>query len=160
MNLTLMTYSLLAGLTPVLVLVNSLMISALPQSIQPLQLMSLEATLVDSEPKTLSRAMGLPVKLDSASSQASVINQNGQLFLELNYGLNATAQTPSLMLVLCERAAPDHHFAAEVMLGYLQPIAGLQRYPIPTSVEINRYQSVVIWSPDLEAIMGYAPLAL
>ena len=164
MNLTLATYSLLAGLTPVLVLANSFVIATAPRSVQPWQSMSLGETAMALNLETLAVTAGQRPELSASHEQASVINRDGQLFLEFHYGLNAIAQTPNLMLVLCDQAAPDGQFEVNrdcvLVLGRLQPTAGRQQYLIPAAIAIDQYRSVVIWSPELDAVMGYIPLAL
>ncbi|MEM1281200.1 MAG: DM13 domain-containing protein [Cyanobacteria bacterium P01_D01_bin.6] len=47
-----------------------------------------------------------------------------------------------------------------VVLGQLQPTAGQRPYPMPTSVDVSQYLSMVIWCPELNFMMGYAPLSL
>ena len=163
MRFTLITYSLLAAVTPVLVLLSSGLIAAPPNPMQPLQSMSFAETLMDSEPKTLVRAAGQIAIAAAPAAPASIVEDNGQLFLEFYHSLNAAAQTPSLMLILDTNLEPKQDFGQisdrQLAIGQLAKQSGQHRYLLPTAVDADRYLSVVIWCPELKTIMGYMPLS-
>ncbi|MEL6400181.1 MAG: DM13 domain-containing protein [Cyanobacteria bacterium J06607_6] len=163
MRFTLITYSLLAAVTPVLVLLSSGLIAAPPDSLQPLQSMSFAETLMDSEPKTLVRAAGQIAIAAAPAAPASIVEENGQLFLEFYHPLNAAAQTPSLVLILDSDVEPHQDFGQpsdrQLTIGQLAKQSGQHRYLLPTAVDVDRYLSVVIWCPELKTIMGYMPIS-
>ena len=163
MRFTLITYSLLAAVTPVLVLLSSGLIAAPPNPMQPLQSMSFAETLMDSEPKTLVRAAGQIAIAPAPPAPASIVKDNGQLFLEFYHSLNAAAQTPSLMLILDADLEPKQDFSQisdrQLAIGQLAKQSGQHRYLLPTAVDADRYLSVVIWCPEFKTIVGYMPLA-
>lgn len=157
-----LTYGILAGVTPTLVLLNSVLSSTPPESIRPLQSISLTEMLMDSEPKTLAQAHSLIPGVTAAASQARIVTKDGQSFLEFHHSFSTVSQTPDLMLILDANPAPNDNFHRgdrQFMVGQLQSAAGNQQYPIPNSVDVYQYLSVVIWCPALDAVMGYAPLA-
>ncbi|MGD1944026.1 MAG: DM13 domain-containing protein [Leptolyngbyaceae cyanobacterium] len=162
MQLTPLTYGLLAGVTPVLVLLNTILIAAPPNPIQPLQSMSFAETLMDSEPKTLVRAAGQLAIAVAPVAAASIVEDNGQLFLEFYHPLNAAAQTPNLMLILDSDLEPRQDFGQisdrQLTIGQLAKESGQHRYLLPTSADADRYLSVVIWCPELQKVMGYMPI--
>ncbi|NEQ47130.1 MAG: DM13 domain-containing protein [Leptolyngbya sp. SIOISBB] len=165
MQFNVLTYSLLACITPILVLVNCILFAKSPKFTQPLQSLSLASTLMTSEPATLAKAYAeMSPSIPANSAQASIVKSGEQHYLEFYHSLNAAAQTPSWVLVLDTQAEPTHDFRASrdrtLSLGQLQTTAGQQNYPIPDSVDVSQYLSVVIWCPELGAIMGYAPLSI
>ncbi len=165
MQFHVLTYGLLAGVTPILVLANCILIAKSPQSAQPWQPMSLASTLMTSQPATLTQAYtNLFPSIPANSAQASIVKSGEQHYLEFYHSLNVAVQTSGWMLVLYPHAEPSHDFMIshdrKVTLGKLQTTAGRQNYPIPDSVDVSQYLSVVIWCPELDAIMGYAPLSI
>ena len=89
--------------------------------------------------------------------QARIVVENTQLFLEFYAPFNFLEQSPDLTLILT--AAPLPADREGLLLGKMRPLAGQHRYPIPTAKDISQYQSVMIWCAELNAMMGYAPLA-
>lgn len=162
MRLTLITYGLLAGAAPALVLANSVLMSEGARQAQPLQTMALAAKLMDSEPKTLTSAYQSIPKAQHPSSQAQIVNEDGQFFIEFYHSLNAVAQMPSLMLSLDTQAEPDDHFVYEsdryLTIGELDKNAGQHRYLLPTAAAKKQYFSVIIWCPELDTVLGYIPI--
>lgn len=162
MRLTLITYGVLAGVTPALVLANSLLTAKSLNFIQPMQSMSLAETLMDSEPKTLAKAYALLSTPEATSLGATIIEENGQFFLEFYHSLNATAQSPHLVLALATEGEPNVSFLSPsdryVEIGALAQKAGKHRYLLPPSIEVGRYHSVVIWCDELDTMMGYIPI--
>ena len=166
---------IIAGVTPTLVLLNSLQGTAsfsssiTEQPIKPIA-HPLSRQLENIGPGNLVPLYSPTSDADANASQtqARIVEQNGERFLEFYRSFSTAAQAPSLMLVLDsakmpDTTAPNPNFAQSdrhYMVGELRPLAGMQRYPIPTSVNVAQYLSVIIWCPELDAIMGYAPLTL
>jgi len=160
----LVAYGLIAAVTPVLVLVSSMLGPARMSSpsVRPFQLMAiLMPQLLQDSADHLRVAYILMAR--PPYPQARIVAEQGHYFLEVYQAFNIPAQTPRLILVLERHIGPQEHNALSdqaMILGQLPPSAGMQRYPIPDSVEIRQYLSVVIWCPDLDAILDYAPLTL
>ncbi|MEO0985300.1 MAG: DM13 domain-containing protein [Cyanobacteria bacterium J06639_14] len=158
-------YIIVSGITPAFVLLNSLQgttVFASPIAVKPLQSISWleELTAVEFGHFAL-KPENLVMR-----PQAHIMEQDGQFSLEFYHPFSQAAQAPDLMLVLATTAIPntatpqpdfmvsDRHY----IVGELQSTAGKQSYSIPASVNISQYLSVLIWCPELDAIMGYAPL--
>ncbi|ASC71253.1 hypothetical protein XM38_022050 [Halomicronema hongdechloris C2206] len=160
----LVAYGLIAGVTPVLVLVNSLLGPARMSSMSVQRFRSMATSgqrLIQDPVDRLGVAYTVMSRASTSYPQARIVTEKGQLFLELYQPFTMPSQTPSLMLILDRAAVPRGEHPPlddSVVLGELHASAGMQRYPIPESVEIRQYLSVMIWCPDLDAIMGYAPL--
>lgn len=159
-------YVAISALTPVLVLVSSILNTAAmsASSAQPLQSMLQLKTLMTVASNSWVLSYREVANASSARQpfQARIITDNGQQFLELFTPFNTMAQTPDLMVVLDKTAMPstdlstgDRHF----VVGQLQSAAGHQRYRIPENVDIRPYLSVMIWCPELDSIIGYIPLS-
>ena len=162
MRFTLITYGILAGVTPALVFANSLLMSVPPTVVQPLQAIPLANTLVDLDPRMFMRVDDLITLAEEMSSKASIIEEDGQLFLEFYHSIHATAQTPSLVLYLDANTEPSHDFLQTsdhtLPIGYLGKVAGKYRYPLPKLLDTQQYSSVVFWCPEFQTIMGYLPV--
>lgn len=162
MRLTLITCGLLAGATPALVLMNSILVSEGVRRAEPLQPMVLTTTLMDSEPKTLTDAYQSMPSTHTISTQAQIIKENGQLFIEFYHSLNTAQQTPSLMLVLDTHREPDNQLVHKsdryLTIGELDKSAGQHRYLLPTVKPDEQYFSVVIWCPEFNTVLGYIPI--
>ena len=161
-----LAYGALSGLTPTLVLMNSLQGTPTfppPTSTQPqpLQSMRLVERLMNSGPKSIVTSYAFRPHASTANPQARIFGEDGQFFLELYNPFSTSARTPDLMLILDANPIPDGDFSQsdrQYWVGNLQAAAGKQRYAIPASVDVYQYLSVVIWCPEFDAIMGYAPL--
>ncbi|MBE7386172.1 MAG: DM13 domain-containing protein [Leptolyngbya sp. SIO1E4] len=159
-------YVILSGAAPILVLMNSLFgteAASSPATVQPLQSMRLIQRLMNSGPKNLVTADDLMPEVSVPYPHARIVIENHQAFLEFYSPFSMAAQTPNLLLVLDTAPVPsDTFFLSDrhPIISKLQLEAGKQRYPIPASVEVSQYLSLVIWCPESNAIMGYAPLTL
>ncbi|MEB3356249.1 MAG: DM13 domain-containing protein [Synechococcales bacterium] len=98
---------------------------------------------------------------------ASVIEENGQRFVELGEDFN-TDEGPDLYVILHRSndvigttEAPAHSIQEGdyVTLAPLESVSGTQRYEIPADVNIADYQSVAIWCQQFNATFGAAALA-
>ncbi|MEM0980955.1 MAG: DM13 domain-containing protein [Cyanobacteria bacterium P01_H01_bin.58] len=159
-------YVAIAALTPVLVLVSSILNTAAmsASSAQPWQSMLHMKTLMTVASNSWASSYREVANASSVGQpfQARITTDEGQPFLELFTPFNTMAQTPDLMVVLDKTAMPstdlstgDRHF----VVGQLQSTAGHQRYRIPEDVDIRQYLSVMIWCPELDSIIGYIPLS-
>lgn len=163
MKVAFLTYGVLAGLTPTLVFANSLLVSTAPKPLHLFRSMSLANSLMISEPIKLKMADEQSRILSpEKAAQASIVEENGQLFLEFFQSVNLAAQTPQLTLVLDTQAEPHEVLIEDsdrnLAIGQLEKKAGNHRYRLPNSVNTHNYLSVVIWSPELNVILGYMPI--
>ncbi|MDX2243212.1 MAG: DM13 domain-containing protein [Leptolyngbyaceae cyanobacterium bins.302] len=105
---------------------------------------------------------GTFVKAEAPTSGTARIVTNGKhRFLEIDSAFKTTDQAPDLHVVLEPSATPPKTYGNPgqfINLGKLQKISGSQRYPIPDSINVANYKSVVIWCRMANATIGYASL--
>lgn len=92
---------------------------------------------------------------------ARIVSENGHRYLELDSAFSTTDQAPDLHVLLDTTATPPNSytsFGSYINLGSLQQVNGAQRYPIPDVINLDNYQSVVIWCRMANATIGYASL--
>ncbi|MGD1906797.1 MAG: DM13 domain-containing protein [Leptolyngbyaceae cyanobacterium] len=148
--------SFLSGLTPVIVLLNAISMSAAIKSAQPWQPGIAIASLSGLDNLNNAAALSNPSEVG-----ARIIETDGGYVLEFHNSFTRMEQTLDLELVLSRSAMPsqqalmDNH---ELNLGPLQWAAGMQRYELPVGIEVEHYQSLVIWCQDLNLIVGYTGL--
>lgn len=94
-----------------------------------------------------------------------IVTQNNQLFLELDPQFQTSNMGPDLVValhrspnVLKGTTPPAYPLSAGdyVVLAPLQKFSGAQRYRIPANVNVNQYQSAVIWCRRFNATFGAA----
>ena len=159
-------YAIVSGVTPMLVLISCLQstdtFSSSPAA-QPLQSIAWLGRLATFKPEAFAKTYAAAGKTPASQSQARIVARNDQFALEFYHPFSTAAHMPDLMLVLATSAIPNDNFVMgdrNYIVGELQSLAGKQRYPIPLSVNVSQYLSVLIWCPELDAIMGYAPLTI
>lgn len=92
---------------------------------------------------------------------ARIVTEAGHRYLEIDAAFSTTDQAPDLHVLLETSEVPPSSystFGSYVNLGKLQNTSGAQRYPIPDSVDVAEFKSVVIWCRMANATMGYATL--
>ena len=94
---------------------------------------------------------------------ARIVRQNGHRYLELDSAFSASNQGPDLHVLLEPSAKPPQMYQPQnsgryINLGRLQKYQGVQRYPIPDSINLASFKSVSIWCRMANATFGYAPL--
>ena len=92
---------------------------------------------------------------------ARIVTEAGHRYLEIDSAFSTTDQAPDLHVLLETAEMPPSSYAtfgSYVNLGKLQNTSGAQRYPIPDTVDIAEFKSVVIWCRMANATMGYATL--
>lgn len=96
---------------------------------------------------------------------AQVITENGERYLELDQSFTTSDRGPDLFVILhrsddvlgsTEPPAYPLQEQDYVILGPLQEFSGAQRYPIPEDVNLDDYQSAVIWCRQFNATFGVA----
>ena len=96
----------------------------------------------------------------NTSGQVTLGEANGQAYLEFSSDFQ-TSNGPDLHVLLDIASTPPaayQNIASYVELGPLESERGSQRYNIPETVDVNDYQSVVIWCQAFDMVYGYAPL--
>ena len=97
----------------------------------------------------------------STTGIAQIVTENGHRYLVLDEAFSTSEQGPDLHVLLEMTDKPPQqyqNFNSYVNLGKLQKYSGTQRYPIPDSINLSNYKSVVIWCRMANATFGYAPL--
>jgi Electron transfer DM13 len=92
---------------------------------------------------------------------AKIVTEGGHRYLELDAAFSTSSQGPDLHVLLEPTAQPPQTYSNQgstINLGSLREYAGAQRYPIPDSINLANYQSIVIWCRMANATFGYAPL--
>jgi Electron transfer DM13 len=95
------------------------------------------------------------------TGSARIITENGQRFVVLDSAFSTSDQGPDLHVLLDTSAKPPQTYknlSSSVNLGKLQKFNGEQRYPLPASIDLAEFKSVVIWCRMANATFGYAPL--
>lgn len=92
------------------------------------------------------------------SGDARIVEENGQRYLELDESFRSD-MGPDLLVLLHEEAVPESYDGDSYLsLGQLQRAAGVQRYKIPADVNLQAFQSAVIWCREFDVTFGYATL--
>lgn len=92
---------------------------------------------------------------------AKIVQENGHRYLEIDSAFSTSNQGPDLHVLLDSAAKPPQSYTdlnRTINLGKLQSYQGAQRYPIPDSVNVNNFKTVVIWCRMANATFGYANL--
>lgn len=109
----------------------------------------------------LSQAAGAPfisVAHPTAGTAQIVEAADGQRYLEFDAAFRTDAG-PDLLVLLHSDAEPETYGPENyVSLGQVQRVAGRQRYAIPADVDLQAFQSAVIWCREFDVTFGYATL--
>ena len=92
---------------------------------------------------------------------ARIVTEGGHRYLELDTAFSTSSMGPDLHVLLDSTATPPKAYVnlgRVVNLGSLHDFTGAQRYPIPDSINLANFDSVVIWCRMANATFGYAPL--
>lgn len=93
---------------------------------------------------------------------ARIVTEGGHRYLELDAAFSTSNMGPDLHVLLDSTEQPPQSYdnlGSAINLGSLHDFSGAQRYPIPDSIDIASFDSVVIWCRMANATFGYAPLA-
>lgn len=88
---------------------------------------------------------------------AKIITENGQTYLEFDQAFD-TATGPDVLVVLHRQGIVPVNLNEEdyITLAPLKSFSGSQRYPIPSDLNLNDFQSVAIWCREFNVTFGYA----
>ncbi|GBO52597.1 hypothetical protein APA_266 [Pseudanabaena sp. lw0831] len=104
----------------------------------------------------------------TTNGKASIVQENGTYFIELNEGFKTSENGPDLFVVLHRSpnilniSKPPDFAIAEgdyALIAPLKSFNGKQRYEIPKNVQPDSYKSVAIWCRKFNATFGFAPLS-
>lgn len=168
-NKIFITYALVAGITPLLVLFNSLYPKPSDTCQQPFSFQQtfLEGHLITS-PQVLSVVASGPLNASSGATQsmapvnnAQIVSKEGRFFLQLDATVIPADQRSGLQVLLDTDRIPPTRYANHhryLNLGMLKSPCGPQHYPIPDRVDIEQFRSVAIWHHAGNETRGFALL--
>lgn len=99
---------------------------------------------------------------------ASIVQENGIYFIELDQSFKTSENGPDLFVVLhrspniLKISKPPDYGIAEgdyVAIAPLKSFNGKQRYEIPRDIQPDSFQSVAVWCRKYNATFGFAPLS-
>jgi len=92
---------------------------------------------------------------------ARIVTEGGHRYLELDAAFSTSNMGPDLHVLLDSNQRPPQAYdnlGGAINLGSLHDYSGAQRFPIPDSIELSNFSSVVVWCRMANATFGYAPL--
>ena len=142
----------------------SLIVSILPIGSHAMSRAStaINADVILAQNPAIAIASGTFVAAEKPTTGAvRIVEEGGHRYLEFNAAFSTSDQGPDLHVLLDPAAEPSasyENLGSVINLGALSNFTGTQRYPIPDSIAVEDYQSVVIWCRMANATFGYAPL--
>lgn len=125
------------------------------------RLNSPQITVAQSQPAGMMMSGAFMAGEKPTTGMATIVNEGGHYFLELDDAFSTSDQGPDLHVLLDTSEQPPQTYEnanSAVNLGKLHSYSGTQRYPIPDAVSPEEFKSVVIWCRMANATFGYAPL--
>ena len=135
--------------------------------------------VADQTPTTVQSSMSNPATVAQASTAiasgtftageapttgtARIVTEGGHRYLELDAAFSTSNMGPDLHVLLDSAAQPPQSYAnlgGAINLGELHDFSGAQRYPIPDSIDLASFSTVVVWCRMANATFGYAPLTM
>jgi hypothetical protein len=104
----------------------------------------------------------------TTNGKASIIQENGNYFIELDQTFKTSENGPDLFVILHRSpnilsvSKPPDYAIAEgdyALIAPLKSFNGKQRYAIPKDIQIDNYQSIAVWCRKFNATFGFAPLS-
>ena len=99
---------------------------------------------------------------------ASIVQENGTYFIELDQTFKTSSSGPDLFVILhrspdiLKITKPPAFGIAEgdfVTIAPLKSFDGKQRYEIPKNIQPDSFKSVLVWCRQYNATFGFAPLS-
>ena len=99
---------------------------------------------------------------------ASIVQENGTYFIELDQTFKTSSSGPDLFVILhrspdiLKITKPPAFGIAEgdfVTIAPLKSFNGKQRYEIPKNIQPDSFKSVLVWCRQYNATFGFAPLS-
>lgn len=87
-----------------------------------------------------------------------IVEENGKTYVELSDNFR-TGRGPDVFVLLHREATPTSYDQEDyINLGMMSRFRGTQRYEIPEDVNLDDFQSVVIWCRQFDVTFGHAKL--
>lgn len=151
--------SLLVSLTPVSYAIASPPRPTVAQ--QPAQT-ALQNSMTVAQSQSVAVASGAFVAGEAPTTGiARIVTEGGHRYLELDSAFSTSNMGPDLHILLDATERPPQSYSnlgSAINLGSLHDFSGAQRYPIPDSVNLDNFKTVVVWCRMANATFGYAPL--
>lgn len=94
----------------------------------------------------------------TTNGSARIVMDGDARYLELSEDFG-TDSGPDLFVLLHRSDVPENYDESDFSnLGMLEQVSGTQRYLIPEDVDIDDFQSAVIWCRQFNVTFGYAEL--
>lgn len=152
---------------------------------QTSQAESVSPTPAVSTPATSTAISSTPVKTNTKAStksrsgsfisaehatngKASIVQENGTYFIELDESFKTSENGPDLFVILHRSPnilniskPPDYAIAENdyALIAPLKSFNGKQRYEIPKNIQPDSFKSIAIWCRKFNATFGFAPLS-
>jgi Electron transfer DM13 len=131
---------------------------------------AVSSTPVESNTKASTKARsGSFISAEHATNgKASIVQENGTYFIELDEGFKTSENGPDLFVILHRSPnilniskPPDYAIAENdyALIAPLKSFNGKQRYEIPKNIQPDSFKSVAIWCRKFNATFGFAPLS-
>ncbi len=126
------------------------------------------ATSTKSESKSQKRTGNFISGEHTTTGLASIVQENGAYFIELDQTFNTSSSGPDLFVILHRSPdilkitkPPDFGIAEGdfVTIAPLKSFNGKQRYEVPKNIQPDSFKSVLVWCRQYNATFGFAPLS-
>ncbi|MEI6331421.1 MAG: DM13 domain-containing protein [Pseudanabaena sp.] len=126
------------------------------------------ATATKSESKSQKRTGTFISGEHTTTGMASIVQENGTYFIELDQTFKTSSSGPDLFVILHRSPdilkitkPPDYGIAEGdfVVIAPLKSFSGKQRYELPKNIQPDSYKSVLVWCRQYNATFGFAPLS-
>ncbi len=88
-----------------------------------------------------------------------IVEEEGTRYLELSEDFR-TSRGPDLFVLLHRQSTPESYAEEDyINLGMMDRFSGSQRFEIPEDVDVEDFQSAVIWCRQFNVTFGYAELS-
>lgn len=104
----------------------------------------------------------------TTNGKASIVQENGTYFIELDEGFKTSENGPDLFVILHRSPnilniskPPDYAIDENdyALIAPLKSFNGKQRYEISKNIQPDSFKSVAIWCRKFNATFGFAPLS-
>jgi hypothetical protein len=126
------------------------------------------ATSTKSESKSQKRTGNFISGEHTTTGVASIVQENGTYFIELDQTFKTSSSGPDLFVILhrspdiLKITKPPAFGIAEgdfVTIAPLKSFDGKQRYEVPKNIQPDSFKSVLVWCRQYNATFGFAPLS-
>jgi Electron transfer DM13 len=115
------------------------------------------SSVISNEQTPVSQSGQFVMGEHPTQGSARVVTENGKRYLVLDAAFKTDAGPDLFVLLHREKMPRTYDAQSYLSLGALQQVSGEQRYEIPADVDLETFQSAVIWCRQFSATFGYAP---